>query len=47
MPEDSIFFFQPFHKIFGLWNKSKLEDFNISENNMMIRVEDAKVLLLG
>jgi hypothetical protein len=26
--------------------KSKLEDFNISENNLMIRVEDAKVLLL-
>jgi len=26
--------------------KSKLEDFNIFENNLMIRVEDAKVLLL-
>jgi hypothetical protein len=26
--------------------KLKLEDFNISENNMMIRVEDAKVVVV-
>jgi hypothetical protein len=45
MPEDSIFF--SFTRFLFFEKNSKLEDFNISENNMMIRVEDAKVLLLG